>query len=148
MSHLLTRVLVPIASTDDAVSTCAALRSQLDGGETIRFLHVIEHTKSGLDTASVEQLEAAADEIFEQVWEHLPDLQVELDTVLRYDTDVTDAIFDAAAEFDASAIAFSPREGNRWVRLLTGDVALQLITSNDRPVVVLPDVETGGETGG
>lgn len=148
MSDLLRRVLVPIASTDDADATRAALRTGLDDGETLRFGHVIEHTKSGLHTASVEQLDAA-NEIFNHVRDTIALLgDVEVDRTLEYATDVTTAFFDAAAEFDATAIVFSRREGSRWFRLLTGEVALELVTSSDRPVVVLPEVEAGGEHGG
>jgi nucleotide-binding universal stress UspA family protein len=59
---------------------------------------------------------------------------------------VADAIFAAADDYGATAIVITPRGGSRWVQLLTGDVALSLVTETDRPVVVLPDVGDGDET--
>lgn len=102
MSFLLTRILVPMASTDDADTTCAALEPYLDDLDSIRLVNVIEKASGALDKSSVEQRRVDAAELFE----------------LAQD------------------------------RLLTGDVVLDLITSSDRPVIVLPEVEDGGETGG
>jgi len=47
-----------------------------------------------------------------------------------------------------TSIVVTPRGGSRFVRLLTGDVALELVTESDRPVVVLPDPGTDADTGG
>lgn len=149
MSSLLTRIIVPVASIDDADSTCAALDPYLDDVESIRLVHVIEKAGGAIDKASVEQRRQDTAEMFELAQDRLDDAGfTDYETDIRFSTDIVDAVFESAAEFDATAVAFSPREANRWVRLLSGDVALDMITSSDRPVIVLPDVEDGGESGG
>jgi len=137
MADLLHHVCVPVADPDDARRTCLALRKY--GPESVVAVHVIEKAGGAVDKASVEQLEERAAEIFAAVDDCLAEVPVETD--LRYGTDVTESIFEAAADHDASAIVFSPRSGSRWVRLLTGDVALDLVTDTDRPVIVLPDAD-------
>ncbi|MEA5387578.1 universal stress protein [Haloarculaceae archaeon H-GB11] len=135
MAELLDNVVLPVASRDDAAETVAAIRPYLDGAE-VTVVHVIEKAGGAPDKASVEQREEEADHIFDIVEDGLADASVERD--LRYSTDTVDAIFDAAEDADASAIVVSTRGGNRLLQLLTGDVALKLVTENDRPVVVLP----------
>ncbi|MFC6733378.1 MULTISPECIES: universal stress protein [unclassified Haladaptatus] len=130
-------VVVPVADEDDARTTCLALAPYLDAESRVVALHVIEKAGGAPDKASVEQRQEGATKIFDVVQDTLADATVETD--LRYGTDIADTIFAAAADVDASSIAFSPRGGSRWVRLLTGDVALSLVTETDRPVVVLPD---------
>ncbi len=137
MADLLNRVCVPVADPEDARRTCLALRKYEP--RSVVAVHVIEKAGGAIDKASVEQREERAEEIFAAVQNCLTDIAV--DTDLRYGTDVTEAIFETAADHDASAIVFTPRGGSRWVRLLTGDVALDLVTGTDRPVIVLPDVE-------
>ena len=136
---LFRRVLVPVASEDDAAATSRALGSHIDGDSTIVALHVIEKAGGAPDKASVEQREAVAESVFATMRDALPD--TDLETRVAYGTDVADTVFHVADETDASSIVFTPRGGSRWIRLLTGDVALSLITETDRPVVVLPDVE-------
>jgi|GEM_PF-143068 len=147
MSDLLDRIVLPIASDDDAAATARAL----DGYEfgTALAVHVVEKAGGAPDKASVEQREKAAEEAFSTLQRHLGD-GIELDTEIRYGTDVADAVFEAAADADASAIVITPRGGSRWIQLLTGDVALSLVTETDRPVVVLPDEprSDGGEPSG
>lgn len=136
---MLDRVCVPVASVEDAGTTARALGRY--GPDRVVAVHVIEKAGGAPDKASVEQREEVAEEIFAAIETALGDVPVERD--LRYGTDVAEAIFAAAGEHDASAIAFTPRKGSRWIRLLTGDVALNLITDTDRPVIVLPDVGDG-----
>ena len=138
MSDLFERVLLPVASRDDARSTARALSPY--AGDQVVAVHVVEKAGGAVDKASVEQREEEAERIFEIVHEELDDA-VDVDTRIDYGTDVAETIFAAAAEEDATSIVFTPRGGSRWIRLLTGDVALDLITKRDRPVVVLPDGE-------
>ena len=62
----------------------------------------------------------------------------DVETEVRYGTDVLEGIFAAAADVDASAIVFKPRGGSRWRQLMSGDVARELVTECDRPVIALP----------
>lgn len=138
MPDLFDSVVLPVASVEDAEATCRAASPYLTG--TVIAVHVIEKAGGAPDKASVEQREERAEEIFDVVHDALDDGGT-VETDLRYGTSVSDTIFAAAEDHDASAIVITPRGGSRWVRLLTGDVALHLVTETDRPVVVLPDVD-------
>ncbi|GCF13162.1 hypothetical protein Harman_10970 [Haloarcula mannanilytica] len=133
MSNLLDTVLLPVASEDDARSSARALAEQDYG--TVTVVHIIEKADGAPDKASVEQREQAAEEMFEAARAELGDIE----TDVVYGADVAEAIFDAATDRDASAIVVTPRGGNRFIRLITGDVALRLVTETEHPVVVLPD---------
>ena len=137
MTDLFDHVLIPVADPDDARATCRAVRDRLAGPAVL--VHVIEKAGGAVDKASVEQREEHAEEIFDAARDVLGD-GVPVETQIHYGTDVSETIFAAAADEDASAIVITPRGGSRWVRMLTGDVALDLVTETDRPVVVLPDV--------
>ncbi|MFC7135088.1 MULTISPECIES: universal stress protein [Salinibaculum] len=145
MADIFERVLLPVATVEDAVATCRAARQYLTG--SVVAVHVIEKAGGAPDKASVEQREERAEEIFAAVHDALDDDR-DVETDLRYGTDVSETIFAAASDHDATAIIITPRGGSRWVRLLTGDVALDLVTETDRPVVVLPDVPEEPETDG
>ena len=142
--NLFETIVLPVASEDDATttSTAAAARGRAADGRAV-VVHVIEKAGGAPDKASVEQLEERAEEIFAAAREPFEEANVPVETRLAYGTDVAEAIFDVAREVDATAIAFTPRDGSRWIKLLTGDVALSLVTETDRPVVVLPDEGDG-----
>lgn len=78
----------------------------------------------------------------ERAFDAIRDVLGPVETDLRYGVDVVETILEAGRDHDASAIVFTPRSGGRLVRLLTGDVALSLVTESDRPVVALPDPGT------
>ncbi|WP_246984271.1 universal stress protein [Halorientalis marina] len=137
MSDVFERVLLPVANDDDAEASCRAIEPYV--GASVVACNVVEKAGGAPDKASVEQRELVAEDAFAVVRDRLGDV-TEVETTIRYDTDVADAIFDAAADVDATAIIFTPRGGSRWLRLLTGDVAMDLVNKTDRPVVVLPDV--------
>ena len=141
MARLFDRVVLPVASTEDAEATAAALEGY-DVGE-ITAVHVVEKAGGAVDKASVQQREEEAIEIFRVLREALDHPDVE--TEITYGTDVAEAIFEAAHDVDATSIVITPRGGSRWIRLLTGDVALSLVTESDLPVVVLPDDEATGD---
>jgi nucleotide-binding universal stress UspA family protein len=149
MNGLFERVVLPVASVEDAKATVRALEAYLDEESSVVAVHVVEKAGGAPDKASVEQREEYAGEIFDVVREGLDDVETEL----RFATDVVASIFEAAGDHDATAIVFTPRGGSRWLRLLTGDVTLEIVTETDRPVVVLPDQESeppgdsAGQTG-
>jgi nucleotide-binding universal stress UspA family protein len=147
MTDLFDRVVLPVASPEDARASCHAAREYLTGN--VIAVHVVEKAGGAPDKASVEQREEYAEETFEALTECL-DGERQIETEIKYGTDVAETIFAAASDHDASAIVITPRGGSRWVRLLTGDVALDIVTKTDRPVVVLPDVpgaDDGTEAG-
>ena len=142
--NLFETVVLPVASETDAEATSAAAAGRIaaaDGRAVV--VHVIEKAGGAPDKASVEQREEHAEEIFAAAREAASDASIDVETRLAYGTDVAETIFEVADDVDATAIAFTPREGSRWLKLLTGDVALSLVTESDRPVVVLPDREEG-----
>lgn len=141
MTDIFERVLLPIAEEEDARATARAFRRHV--GDSVVAVHVVEKAGGAPDKASVEQRELAAKDAFDAVHEELADTTA-VETRIAYGTDVAETVFEVADDEDATSIVFTPRGGNRWVRLLTGDVALNLITGTDRPVVVLPDSEDDG----
>ena len=139
MAELLDRVLLPVASEEDAETSARALERQ-DYGEVI-LVNVVEKAGGAMDKAGVEQRELEAEEMFEAARAVLGDVPSEI----HYGTDVVETIFDAANEVDATAVVVTPRGGNRFVRLITGDVALRLVTETELPVVVLPDIDAADQ---
>ena len=133
MADLLDRVLLPVASEEDALASARALQKQPYG--EVLVVNVIEKAGGAPDKAGVEQREQGAAEMFAAVRSVIDDV----DSDIYYGTDVVETIFEAADDIDASAVVVTPRGGNRFIRLITGDVALRMVTENDRPVVVLPD---------
>jgi nucleotide-binding universal stress UspA family protein len=136
MSNIFERVLLPVASTEDGRTTAQAFAPYAADADRVVAVHVIEKAGGAPDKASVEQREQEAEKAFDAVREELGET---VETEIAYGTDVAETVFDVADEIEATSIVFTPRGGSRWVRLLTGDVALDLITGTDRPVVVLPD---------
>ncbi|RXK51783.1 universal stress protein [Halorientalis pallida] len=141
MADLFERVLLPVASPDDATGSARALRPRV--GDSVVAVHVVEKAGGAVDKASVEQREEEAGHIFEAIHAELDD-GTTVETEIAYGTDVAETVFDVADEIEATSIVFTPRGGSRWIQLLTGDVALDLITGTDRPVVVLPDHQEEG----
>lgn len=135
--------LVPVANEEDAVTTCdAVLPHVADTGGRLLVVHVIEKAGGAPDKASVEQREELAEELFTLVRDRAAAAGVDVDTELRYGTDVGETILGMAADADVSSIVFTPREGKKWWDLFGHDVRDTLVEETDRPVVVLP----GGET--
>jgi nucleotide-binding universal stress UspA family protein len=143
---LFSRVLLPVADDEDADATATAALPYVRAvdGDVVA-VHVIEKAGGAPDKAGVEQREEFAEEVFEVVRDRFAAEDVAVETRIAYGTDVSETIFDVAREVDASAIVFTPRGGSRWIRLLTGDTALDLITDGDRPVIALPDPDEGGD---
>jgi len=132
---LLSRVLVPVATEQDARKTAAQLATY--DPEQVTVLHVVEKGEGVPDKTPVEHSEAVAQEAFDAVREVFPDAE----TATAYKRNVVEAIFETAEEVDASAIAYRSRGGNRLVHFLSGDFSLKLVTKATRPVIALPRLE-------
>jgi nucleotide-binding universal stress UspA family protein len=139
---LLDHPLLPVANEDDAERTAAvALPHIAAAGGRVSLVYVLEKAGGALDKAPVEQREELAEAAFAAFREAAREAGVPVESEVRYDTDVVDAIFEAAEEADATAIVFRPRGGRSVFDLLTGDVRDRIVTESRRPVVVLPNVE-------
>ncbi len=131
------RVIVPIAHEPDAQMTCDAVDAYLDGEARIHILHVVEKAGGAPDKAPREAREEQAENIFETVRTHFDGGGHDIETELRYGTDVVDEIVAAAEEVDAE-IAFVPRPSGRIKRLLSGNLTRKLVANDRVPVIVLP----------
>lgn len=129
---LLAHVLVPVANAEDAERTARALAPYEPKHVTV--LHVVEKGEGVPDKTPVEQSENLAAESVAAVRNVFPSA----DEQTAYARDIVDAIFEAAAEVDASAIAYRSRGGGRLMQFLSGDLSLKLVTSAERPVIALP----------
>ena len=127
--------VLPVASAEDARTTCAGAAAHLRraGGRAV-VVHVIEGTapSDGEHPEHAAETFAAAREAFDAA-------HIDVETRLEYGESIPEVVFTVADEVDASAIAFTPRAGGRWLKLLSGDLTSVLVTESDRPVVVLPD---------
>jgi len=130
--ELLSHVLVPVANESDALATAAALAPYSPAHVTV--VHIVEKGEGVPDKTPVEQSEQVAEASFSAVRTVFPDAN----NHTAYARDVAEAIFNAAEEVDASAIAYRARDGNRVMRFLSGDLSLQLVTQASRPVIALP----------
>ena len=142
MGELLARVVLPVASEDDARATCdAVLPHVADAGGEVVAVHVVEKAGGGIDKAGVEQREAYAEDVLDVVADACADAGVPCETGVVFATDVADGVFDAARDHDATAVAFTPRQGSRWLDLLVGDNTRDLVKGADLPVVAFPRVD-------
>lgn len=129
---LLDHVLLPVAHEEDALATANALEPYQPSNVTA--LHVVEKGGGVPDKTPVEQSEELAEESYAAVRTVFPTA----DDHTAYAQDIVGAIFEAADELDASAIAYRSRGGNRLMQFLSGDLSLKLVTQGDRPVIALP----------
>lgn len=138
-------VVLPVASAEDARTTCAGAAAHLRraGGRAV-VVHVIAGSDSGSGADSIEGHESGAEETFAAAREACDATEITVETRLEYGSDVVETVSAVADEVDASAVVFTPRAGNRWIKLLSGDVANALINRSERPVVVLPDPPASG----
>lgn len=135
-------VYVPIADPKDAEATARAVHRYAHDDSTVVVSHVVEKGDGVPDKASVEQREAYAEEAYETFRTVLPEDWEDVQFVTLYGRNVARTIVEGAMEADASVIAFTPRGGSRWLRLLTGDVARELIETSEVPVITLPEQPT------
>ncbi len=132
-SRMLDHVLLPVAHEDDARETALALEPYDPGRVTV--VYVVEKAGGAPDKTPVEQSKEMAAASFSAVEEVFSDADAEI----AYGRDIVEAIVDTATDVDATAIAYRPRESNRILRVLTGDLSLRLVTESPIPVVSLPD---------
>lgn len=129
---ILAHVLLPVANEDDARDTARELAPYEP--DQVTTLHVVEKGEGVPDKTPVELSEAMAGDAFAAVRETFPDAGDHT----AYARDVVAAIFEAADELDATAIAYRSRGGGRLMQFLSGDLSLRLVTEADRPVIALP----------
>lgn len=132
-TDLLGHVLLAVATEEDARKSAHSLQ-QYDPGQ-VTVTHVVEKAGGAPDKTSVSHSKEVAEASYEAVREVFADAE----THTVYHTSVSEGLFEAADAVSASAIAFRAREGNRFVRLLSGDVALKLVTGAPVPVVALAE---------
>lgn len=130
--EMLAHVLLPVAHEEDALATATALEPYRPNHVTA--LHVVEKGGGAPDKTPVEQSEELAEKSYAAVRTVFPDA----DDHTAYARDIGSAIFKAADDVDASAVAYCSRGGNRITQFLSGDISLQLVTNADRPVIALP----------
>lgn len=133
---LLGTVVVPVASSDDARVTATALDEYADDIDRVTVVHVIERSGAPPEETGEDGRTGASDEALAAFETAFDGSDVEGRRV--YSTDVVDGILDVAAGVGATAVVFTPREGGRLVRYLSGDVALRLVTEAPIPVISLP----------
>lgn len=139
MSDLLANVVIPVANEDVAERTAKLAGEFLDEDSRVRVVHIVQDEQAFAE-ATEEEWEEFAGEAFERFRSVYGD---DVETEIRHSTDIVEGIFGAAADIDATAIVFVPRGGSRWRQLMSGDVARELVTSGDRPVVALPPADGG-----
>ena len=138
MSELMARPVIPIAGEEDAKQTYERVAPYLNADADVLVVNVIEKAGGGIDKASVEQRKIVAEEAFAVFQARATQDDIHVETSIRYDTDIADAIKAAARDHDASCISFVARGGGRLVEFLSGSVRSRLTIDNDVPVVVLP----------
>lgn len=139
---LLSRVVVPVAGPEDAATTAEAVLPHVAAADGhVTAVYVVKKAGGAPDRASVEQLEAHAEETFSRLESRAGTMALTVDTEVVYGPDVVDGVLGFAAEHGASAIAFTPRGRSRFADLITGDLGAGFVDRADRPVVVVPPVE-------
>lgn len=139
---LLRRVVLPVADVDDARRTCAvALPYIANANGEVIATYVIETNPGGVNKSSPEAMAEIADETLGIVEAESKEHDVPVKTEVRYGPTIAPSILDLARTTEATSVGFIARPGSRWVKLLSGDTAISLITQNDHPIVVFPRSE-------
>lgn len=135
-------VYAPIANPKDAEATARAIHHYAHDDSEVIVTHVVEKAGGAPDKVSVEQREQYAEEAYEMFQDALPEGWGSVRFENLYGRDVAATIIEGATDADATVIAFTPRGGSRWVRLVSGDIARNLIENSDIPVISLPEQPT------
>jgi nucleotide-binding universal stress UspA family protein len=136
VSDLLARALVPVATTEDAETTAAALAARADDVGAVAAVHVVP----GADDPGPERRDLATDVLGAFV-AGLAGTGVDTDTRVLAGPDVVETVVEAAHEADATAIAFTPRSDASPLGRSPGDTAARLVRRSDLPVVAVPAPE-------
>lgn len=129
-------VLVPLASQDDARSTCAAVSPYLEGKDCrVRVIHVVASRRRDADSTAVEQ---EAEEMFSIAEGCFGAVDLPVLTEIWYGSSVTETILEAAEEYSVASIILTPREKSLWKKLRSADVLQLLSTRVDRPLIIIP----------
>lgn len=131
-------IAIPLASEEDAETTCRAVRPFLSTRSEVIIIHVIEKADGGIDPAPVRPRKVRASRIFEKCSRELSQEAGTVDTETVFHTDIADGIIETARDNDADIIAFTPRSANRLLKLVSGDTAFKLVHKADRPVLIVP----------
>lgn len=141
VEELFGTVMVPIADPDDARQTARAVRTHLESDSEIIVAHVVPKGGGVPDKASIEQREGFAAEAYREFRDVLGQDLGSVTQRTLYGRNVGKTIAEEAGEMGATAVVFTPRGASRWVKLVTGSVAENLISTTDVPVLVLPPLE-------
>ncbi len=129
-------VLLPIANEEDATNTCEAVAPYLAGKDCRVFvIHIVREPKRKVDVAATE---TRAESVFERATGCFDSIDIPVTGEVRYGTDVSRTILDAAAEHAADAIILTPRKKSVWRRLLSENVIGQLARKVDQPLIIIP----------
>lgn len=132
-------VYLPIANPADAEATARAVQFYGHDASELVVSHVVEKGGGSPDKVSVDQREQFAEDAYETFRAVLPDGWGTVEFETLYGRDVAETIVAGATEAGATVIAFTPRGESRWARIVSGDVARNLIDSSDVPVISLPE---------
>lgn len=130
----------------DGPSRSAIRLSPILSGTTITLLHVMSQISASLDARDGWQLQATADELIEEespegqlLEERLSMLEnsgFQVEAKVRHGL-VVDEILDELSSGNYDLIVIGAHSASGWKRYLLDDVAHQIITRADRPVLVV-----------
>lgn len=135
---LLASVIVPIAGPVDATETARSLQPHIPTGATVQPVHVVEKAGGAPDKASVSHMEEYAEDVFEKFRDEFDADGVDIDCTVLYGRSVVDTVLQHASDTGARSIAFTPRGGSWWRRVLTGDKTRKFVNRSDIPVLTFP----------
>ncbi|XVH32476.1 universal stress protein [Haloferacaceae archaeon DSL9] len=136
------RIVVPVANKEDAKETAEAMRPYLIGNNTtILVIHVVQIAGGYMNKSPLSAQKNVANDALEVASEKFFDEGIAVETEIRYGKDVIEEIFQAATEFNADYIGFTPRRGGRLSRLLSGDLSNKLVSESRWPIAVFPHSE-------
>ncbi|OYR45970.1 universal stress protein [Halorubrum sp. Hd13] len=134
---LFERILIPIASPDDAEATARAVRPHLDSDTTL----IVTHVTPG--TAAETTIKTGRDQFTGATYEKFVDILYRDDLQFEWATlegrEVAEALTDAIDMMEATLVAFTPRDMDTWERTIAGDPGGKLIREADVPVMVFPN---------